>query len=58
MMPIEVTSQGMDLEFTVSYEFSTVIHYPLSTLNYSYADFISAYLESIMSLKTTNLVSS
>ena len=35
MMPIEVTSQGMDLEFTVSYEFSTMsytTHYLPSTI--------------------------
>ena len=35
MMPIEVTSQGMDSEFTVSYEFSTMsytTHYLPSTI--------------------------
>ena len=52
MMPIEVTSQGMDLEFTVSYEFSTMsytTHYLPSTL--PMWTLISTYLESIMSLK-------
>ena len=48
----EVTSQGMDLEFTVSYEFSTMsytTHYLPSTL--PMWTLISTYLESIMSLK-------
>ena len=51
-MPIEVTSQGMDLEFIVSYEFSTMSYTTLylpSTL--PMWTLISTYLESIMSLK-------